>query len=400
MSAGKFSKDNPLVDLIMLEGQFVSSFLADMPPVFLKVYVYLVYLCNHHEIKADSFSALSQQTNVSVDDLGEALEYLSKNHLINYTSRPFSFEILSAAQAQKYVGAYSTNLLTAYADYFAGIRALFPQRSITNREYDKARDWVEIFGLSVECALLLISHCIEEKGANVSFNYIDTVARSWADQDINTIVKAEEYLQLYQARTHEVSKLLLHLGLKRTPTVDEINLYQHWVDDWGFDLKAIKAACRETTKSLNPNLAYINSILENLHKLDLHSDKQIKAYLLENSNERRLVSVILFELGERSRVVSPIHLNTVSEYKNYGFKDETLILVAKLLCEKGMHTFQKFSLKLEELKNNGIISADAIKEHFEKSSATPQQKKTPDQFKGRDNDYGNNLYGDTSKLEV
>ena len=65
MSAGKFSKDNPLVDLIMLEGQFVSSFLADMPPVFLKVYVYLVYLCNHHEIKADSFSALSQQDFVA-----------------------------------------------------------------------------------------------------------------------------------------------------------------------------------------------------------------------------------------------------------------------------------------------------------------------------------------------
>ncbi len=400
MSAGKFSKDNPLIDLVLLEGQFVSSFLADMPPVFLKVYVYLVYLCNHHEVKADTLSALSQQTNISLNDLSEALEYLSKNHLINYTSRPFAFEVLSAQQAQKYAGAYSTNLLTAYADFFAGIRTLFPSRSITNNEYDKARDWVEIFGLSVECSLLLISHCIEEKGANVSFNYIDSVARSWADQEITTINKAEEYLQLHQARTHEVSKLLLHLGLRRTPTVDEINLYNHWVNDWGFDLKAIKAACQETTKSLNPNFAYINSILETLHNLNLHTEKEIKAYLLENSTERRLVSVILYELGERSRVVSTVQLSTVNEYKKQGFTDEVLILIAKLLCQKGMHTFQKYSAKLEELKNNGITSSEAITKHFEHSNTQPQQKKPNNQFKGRDDGYGKNLYGDTSKLEV
>ncbi|MBE7091631.1 MAG: hypothetical protein E7365_00415 [Clostridiales bacterium] len=400
MSQGKFSKDNPLIDIIQIEGQFVSSFLAQMPPIFLKLYVYLIYLCNHHEVKADTLSAVSQQTGISTSDLNDALEYLSKNNLINYTSRPFSFEILSAAQAAKHVGTYAPNLLTAYADFFAGIRALFTNRSISNHEYDKARDWVEIFGLSVECALLLISHCIDEKGANVSFNYIDTVARAWADQDITTIAKAEDYLLIHHARTHEVSKLLLHLGLKRTPTVDEINLYNHWVNDWGFDLKAIKAACQETTKSLNPNLAYINSILETLHNLNLHSEKQIKAYLLENSAERRLISVILFELGEKSRTVSSIHINSINNYKKQGFKEDTLIFVAKLICEKGMHTFQKYTQKLDELYTNGSFTVEQITEYFENSTVQTSQKKNSNNFKGRNEKYGDSLYSDPSKLEV
>ena len=400
MPKGKFSTDSPLNDIIHIEGRFVSSFLADMPPVFLKVYVYLVYLCYHPEIKADTIEDVATQTNLSVTDLTESLEYLSNTHLINYTSRPFSFEILSAAHASTQLGAYSTNLLTAYADFFAGIRALFPKRSISNHEYDKARDWVEIFGLSVECALLLVSHCIDQKGSNVSFNYIDTVARSWADQDITTISKAEEYLQLHQARTHEVSKLLLHLGIKRTPTVDEINLYNHWVNDWGFDLKAIKAACQETTKSMNPSLAYINSILETLHNLNLHSEKQIKAYLLENSTDRRLASVILFELGERSRIVTSLHLDEIAKYKNKGFKDDSLILIAKLICEKGMHTFQKYIQKLEELSENNILMPEQIKKHFENTPIQNTAKKSSNNFKGRNENYGNDLFDDVSKLEV
>ena len=69
MAQGKFSKDNPINDIIVLEGQFVSSFLSDIPPVFLKVYIYLNYLCYHHEIKADTLTEIANQTNVSVSDL-------------------------------------------------------------------------------------------------------------------------------------------------------------------------------------------------------------------------------------------------------------------------------------------------------------------------------------------
>jgi hypothetical protein len=403
MSKGKFAKDNPLSDIIPLEGAFVSSFLSEIPPVYLKVYVYLVYLCYHSEIKSDSIPSIAQYLNCSATDLLGALEYLNKKHLINYTAQPFSYEIQSATVASKHNDAYSSNLLTAYADYFAGIRALLPSRNISNSEYDKARDWIEIFGLSVEAALLLVSHCIESKGTNVSFNHIDAIARMWADEGIVTLDAAESYLQHYQARTHEVSKLLLHLGIKRTPTVDEINLYQNWTNVWGFDLKAIKAACSETTKALTPSLAYLNRILEGLYKLGINDEKNIKAYLLESDNDRRLASAILSQMGERSRAVTSAHLDVIAKYKNAGFKDDVLILIAKLLCEKGMHTFQKYTLKLEELLKENALTSEQISKLFDQTHAVKDgasYKKNTQIFKGRDEKYGENLVDDPDKLEV
>ena len=107
MSSGKYSSDNPLSDLIPLEGAFVSAYLNDIPPLFLKIYIYLLYLCNHKEIKADNIIQIAQALNCSATELNDGMEYLHKKHLLNYTSRPFSFEILSATYASKCTTAYS-----------------------------------------------------------------------------------------------------------------------------------------------------------------------------------------------------------------------------------------------------------------------------------------------------
>lgn len=399
MSVGKYSANNPLSDLISLEGSFVSSFLGDMPPIAVKTYVYLVFLCNHPEIKINSLVQFAQTLNCSATDINSSMEYLKKLHLINYTSRPFSFEILSATIASQNTGLYNADSLTAYADYFAGIRALFPGRSINNVDYDKARDWVEIYGLSVETALLLISHCINLKDSNISFNYIDKIALSWANDGIKTLEKAEEYLTLEQAKSHDVAKLLVHLGIKRTPTMDEIALYQRWTSELGFDLKAIKAACQETTKSLNPSLAYINRILETLHSLDLHHEKQIKVYLSESDNEKRLISVILFELGEKSRTITQNHTSVITKYKNCGFTQDMLIFVARKMCENGLHTFTKYTAKLEELNTQSIYKQQEIAKFFEHTNKT-EEKPAKNNFKGRSESYGADIFADTSKLEV
>ena len=403
MASGKYSSDNPLSDLILVEGAFVTSFLLEMPPLFAKIYLYLCYLCKHTELKLNNISSISQQLACSPKDFSDGLEYLSKKHLINYTVTPFSFEMLSATAAAKSANVYSASSLTAYSDYFTGIRALFQTRVISNTEYDKARDWVEIYGLSVEASLMLISHCIDTKDESISFSYIDKVALSWANDGIVTSEKAEEYLQLYYAKNHDVSKLLVHLGLKRTPTMDEIKLYQKWTTDMGFDLKAIKAACQETTKSLNPSLSYINRILEGLHALDLHTEKQIKAYLSESNNDRRLASLILTELGERIRAVSPVHVEALNSFKTAGFSEEALIFTARLLCEKGMHTFAKYSDKLNELKDARAFTNERISEELNKITKKPSSDKKNGSFHNfneRDDNYGDSLFTDLDKLEV
>lgn len=403
--SGKFVKGHPLSDIVPVEGAFISSFLPSTSGVFVKVYLYLLYVCTHMDIKADSLSAVATASGVSEKEFTDALEFLSEKHLINYTLRPFTFEVLSAFEAKNTFDPYAADMLSSYSDYFAGIRALFPKRSISNGEYDKARDWVEIYGLSVETALLLVAHCISTADTSVSFSYIDKVALAWANDGITNAESAEEYLSLYQAKHHEASKLLRHLGISRTPSVDEMRLYRKWTSEMGFDLNAIKTACSETTKTSAPNFAYINRILEKLNSLSLRSAKEIRAYLTESDVQRRLASVILYTLGEHNRTVTGVHTEKLNGYKGDGFAEDSLILIAKLLCESGSHTFKKFCDRADTLRDMKAFTLPEIEKHFalqgDKKPQTPVQKKgSLDNFKSESTPYGDTLYNDPANTEV
>ncbi len=398
MSAGKYEKDSPLSDLIPIEGVFISAFLGNMPPLFVKVYIYLLYLCRHGELKIDTISSAANAAGCTEKEFSEALEYLNQHFLINYTSRPFTFEIRSAGAAAKNEGAYSPSSLTAYADYFAGIRSLFPGRSISNSEYDKARDWVELYGLSVETALMLISHCIETKEKAISFSYIDKVALSWANDGITTSDAAEKYLTMYQAKHHEAAKLLLYLGIKRVPTAEEMKLYQKWTNDMGFSYKAILAACSETTKTNNPTFAYINRILETLLTLGLTQEKAIKAYLAASDGDRRRGSASLFESGERARRVTSTHIEKIKAYKDSGFQEDALLTAAKLCCAKNIHSFLKYTCQLDKLKEGAAFTSAQISQAF--AAPAEKNKKNTASFHGRTENYGDDIYANIDELEV
>lgn len=396
MATGKFEKDNPLSYLICIEDAFASAFLPSLSPVCIKTYVYLIYLCNHSELKINSIQKFARAISLTEDDVACALDELNKKHLINYTAHPFSFEVCSATRAQSFEAAYSFDTLNAYSDYFAGIRALFPGRSISSSEYDLARDWIELYDFSVEAALLLISHCITIKDKTISFKYMDSVALSWANEGIITSEAAEEYIVLYQAKHHDAAKLLLHLGIKRTPTADEVKLYQKW-EELGFNFKAIIAACSETTKTANPSFAYVDRIVATLYSLGLTEEKSIKAYLSESSQERRALSAILFELGERSKSVTSAHLDAIKPFAS--FKEHLLLLVAKKCSALNIHSFKRYCEILAQLSQNQAFSEEKINAYFENYKTEQKQKTTkPTTNINRNDSY--NVFTDTTKLEV
>lgn len=399
MSVGHYEKDNPLADLILVEGTFAAEFLTDLAPTAVKVYLYLLYLCRHPELKLSSASAVAQAAGVSESEFSASIEHLSALKLIRSTEHPFSFEVLSALEAARSKGAYAIGSLTTYADFFTGIRSLFPGRNISTAEYDKARDWVELYGFSVEAALLLITHCIETKDASISFSYMDRVALSWANDGITSAEKAEEYLALYQAKHHDAARLLQYLGIKRTPTVDEMTLYREWTGKMGFDLKAIKAACSELTKTASPNFAYLNRVLQTLAGLGLTSEKEIRAYLAESDNDRRLVSLLLAELGDRSRAVTQTHLDALASLLAAGFAPNALIVLAKTQCEKGFHTFTRFHETAQALAQRQIFDEESIRKEAETVKKSEPQKtvKSPS-FVGRRESYDESLYADPDPL--
>lgn len=382
MPTGKYTKDHPMTDIIPLEGAFASAFLPDAPPLYVKLYIFLLHLCSHPEKKFSGPGELAQALGCADQDISAGLAYWAELGLLHYSLRPFWIEIDSAREAAKQHNAYAPNALHVYADYFAALRALFPDRNLSPSEYDKGRDWLEVYGLSQEVALMMVNHVLANmpKGKKITFAYIDKVALSWAEDNIKTAEAAEEYLQLYEARQHQAGKVLLHLGIKRVPTMDEIRLYEKWAKKQGFTHESVIVACREMTKTVNPSFAYLDKILQSLDALQLHEAKEIKKHLESAEANARLLSSLLHELGLRTSAATPELQKWVSRFLAAGFTQESLTFVAKSCARDGLRSFKKYAERLLWWQEKEIFTPAAMEQY---KTAHPEDK--PADFKKEQN---------------
>lgn len=99
----------------------------------------------------------------------------------------------------------------------------------------------DVDGLPVDVILMLLQYAVSIGKCNL--RYIEKVAMSWGEEEINTIEKAEEKiknLENYRMAWNKVRKVLGIDG--RAPTQKEAEAANRWLNEWNFSEDLIKEA--------------------------------------------------------------------------------------------------------------------------------------------------------------
>ena len=235
-----------------------------------------------------------------------------------------------------YNGSQNNNTsLYHYKDFNQNLQAVFGKRLLTPQEYLRVYDWIEILNLPAEVVLMMVQFYISKKSSRLSINYLDKVAESWARDGIDTLQKAEEYIKQYESCYQETIAVLKYLGIHRSPSKAELDLYKKWQDIWGFPLNGILEACKETTKIQSPNMGYLDKILESLHKLGITSQQAIKDYLSSRDSINDKIKEVLFNLGYKNTVPTPEHQSLYMKWTNdWEMNHDVVLLACKQLIRK------------------------------------------------------------------
>lgn len=256
-----FAPDNSLADILSLEADFVRFFLKELSGEGVKLYLMLCYLAGKEQ-PAESAAALAEKAGLTEKGLYLAAGQLEKMQLARLTAKePPVFELRSVRAAALLRSGYTHSALADYQDYFSGLRAFFPGREFTEKEMETALEWVTVFGLTQEAAMLLVQQCREELGHRVSFRTITGRAKIWSEKRLTTPQAVEGYLRTNEMHEHRVKDVLLRMGLNRLPTLDEIWLYEKWVKELNLAHEAVLAACAGLTRFRSPSFANLDKLI-------------------------------------------------------------------------------------------------------------------------------------------
>ncbi|MGI6160752.1 MAG: DnaD domain protein [Christensenellales bacterium] len=368
MSFVKFSDSVCMFDVTPLENLYIEEYMRRAPGDFVKVYIYGLMHCYHaREATTRTFAhALSLEEN----EVLNAFNYWERQGLIRRSGNSYEY---MPAKAVIELDRDTASVLYKYKDFNNRLQELLPGRLLLQNDFQRAYDWIEIYNLEPDAVLVLISWCVSRKGPKISFAYIDKVAKDWASLGIITLERAEEHIRRDEALRSAVGGILAHIGIKRAPTVDEHKLYSKWTSEWGFTREAVTAACLDMSRTRNPNMAYLDKVLESYRAQGILTAEDITAAQSGKADLNRSVGEMLYNLAIKG-APAPAHIEMYKRWsEEWGFEHKSIIHACKHAALEGNPSPAYVEAELWALKTDGITTLAQVKAYYEESRETDHE---------------------------
>ena len=276
-----------------VDNLFFSEYMPDADGEAVKVYLYGLMQCRFPSM---GDVALSEALNMPEGAVRAAFVYWQSKGLVRILKdEPLEVEYLTVEQP-----AVTTAVPVKYRAFIRALNELIAPRRFNMNELGHIYDCIETFRLEEKTVLELVSHCMEEKGRNVRIQYILTVAKSWADAGIVTYEQAREYIANATVRKHGATAVLRRWNKRRSPTLDEMALYDSWVREWGFDDEAILAVCPRLTNTSSPSFEALGDRLRELYEQNKVKAEDIRADSDIVSDEKEFARMVFARMGKVS----------------------------------------------------------------------------------------------------
>ena len=129
-------------------------------------------------------------------------------------------------------------------------------------------------GLPPAVILMIMGYSLSQGKCNM--RYIERVAINWAQEEIDTVEKAEKKLYLLEQQRQAWSKVQSAFALeRRSPSAKEEAMAAKWVNEWNFSPAMLRLAydsCVDATGKFS--MAYINKILEKWVKTGVRTPEE------------------------------------------------------------------------------------------------------------------------------
>ena len=276
-----------------VDNLFFSEFMPDADGEAVKVYLYGLMQCRFPSM---GDVAISEALSLPEGTVRTAFVYWQSKGLVRILKdEPLEVEYLTVEQP-----AVTTAVPLKYQAFVRALNELIAPRRFNMNELGHIYDCLETFHLEEKTVLELVSHCMEEKGRNVRIQYIVTVGKSWADAGIFTYEQARAYIANATVRKHGATMVLRRWNKRRSPTLDEMALYDRWVKEWGFDDEAILAVCPRLTNTSSPSFEALGDRLRELYEQNKVKAEDIRADSDTLSDEREFARMVFARMGKVS----------------------------------------------------------------------------------------------------
>jgi len=384
--------------MTQVENLFINEFLPGAPGEYVKVYLFgLMYAQYDQEIDSDM---LARTLKLSTDEVDDAWDYWESAGLVRIErdAAGKAYEIQFVRQIEELYGKSGRMSAQKEAEERVAaeaaqeeepslvdklvdrqIKEIFDKyqdhtgRMISRRETQKLTDLIKVYNVEPDVLSYAIDYCAELDKCNA--DYIAKVATRWTQEGgCRDISQVKAYLDRYSKRTAFYSTVFKELGFNRLSTPAEREMMDAWLDEKGFTVKDVLEACRATAGIREPNLRYVNKVLEN---------KRLEAGGINTRQQTEGKPRSGGAANSGSEPQASVSKKVLRDYYDFIRNEEEKNLNARIdeVCAKIPEMRDVFNLENEY--NHSVLNMDLTPEGREKRKELKEKRKALEEDKKR-----------------
>ncbi|MBR4419449.1 MAG: hypothetical protein IKT32_01065, partial [Clostridia bacterium] len=131
----------------------------------------------------------------------------------------------------------------------------------------------------------------------------------------------EKELSDYMVRSEDISAIISALGLKRKPEIEDLQFYNKWKSQLGFEQRVLLFIAKKCKRK---NINALDEFIHELFSNKLFTEKEIDAYLKERESYKELAFKVCKALSVYVEVVDPVVENYILPWTAKGYDGDTL----------------------------------------------------------------------------
>lgn len=362
MAFCRLSIDSVANNSTNVDNIFITSYLPYASENCVKVYLYGLFKCQDAGNKDNTLESFADELKMSKEEVESCFYYWQEQGLVQILEViPFEVRYLPITDAIHGNKKYN---IKKYETFNMQAQEILHGRMITPKEYEEYYYIIENLHMEKEALLMIIKYCTEIKDEKISYSYITTVAKDWANRGLTTAKQIEEQILQFETLNSGISQVFKTLKIKRMPTISEKTLYKKWIEQ-GFDDNLLTFVATIVKNKGKSSLEYMDTLLEKYYNMKIFTTQDIENFEEEKKESAKIAKEITKNLGLYYENLDPVIENYVYKWFNLGFSSNFLNNIASYCFKTNVRTLDGMDRALSKFHKMGIISENSLNQYME-----------------------------------
>ena len=367
----KFSNEMKGERVTPVDNYFITECIPYLPAEVVKVYIYGLYKCLFDE--NNTIDDFAYELDMTKSEIEEIFWFLSEKKLV-LVNNLNPIEVIYLSPHNKKV---DNNInVDKYENFIVSIQSYFEgQRQLSPSEINSYIEIMDRYKMEPEAMLRIVKFCIDyKKNKGISTSYIIQVAKNWANEKILNLEAVENKIIDLEKTNAKLLDILKGLGLRRSATMDEMQLYLKWTQTFGFSYETIMYVVKIMKKK--GGTPRLDNLLTKYFEKGLYSEKEIEAYQTKKDDLYNLAIEVCRTLGKYYDVYDNVVDTYIIQWNNKGFSDEMIKVIANYCFRASIRTLEVMDDVIQKLFKIGIVNIEGLNQYLNDLKSKDEKIKT------------------------